>query len=300
MMEAQSPFPEHYFERDGLKRHYVDEGHGDPVVMVHGNPSWSFAFRHLVTELSRDHRTIVPDHIGCGLSDKPGDDRYRYTAESRVADLTALLDHLGIDSNVTLIVHDWGGMIGMGWAVRHIERIARLVVLNTAAFRLPKAKRLPFALWLTRNTPLGTFLVRGFNAFARGTARIGTKRAPMPQGVQEQYVAPYDSWAHRIATLRFVQDIPLKPGDPSWPLLEEVEAGLEKLHDKPMWIGWGERDFVFDRHFLEEWMRRFPRAEVHRFPDCGHYVFEDAREEIVRGIRAFVDAHPLTATSIAQ
>ncbi len=294
--EARSPFTPHFFDRDGLKMHTVDEGQGDPVVCVHGNPTWSYAFRHLIEDLRRDHRVLAPDHIGCGLSDKPGDDRYTYTAASRVADLEALLEDRGVRDDVTLIVHDWGGMIGLAWAVRHPERVRRIVLLNTGAFRLPSTKRLPFALWLTRS-PLGALLVRGGNAFARGTARIATKRAPLAAEVRAQYLAPYDSWANRIATLRFVQDIPLSPGDRAWPILEEVEAGLTTLADRPIWIGWGDRDIVFDHHFLAEWERRFPEAEVHRFADAGHFVFEDARDEIVAGVRAFLEAHPIRRTS---
>src|ERR1700730_9125742 len=125
------------FARDGLRLHYLDEGSGEPVVMVHGNPTWSFYYRNLVEALSGQYRTIALDQIGCGLSDKADDSKYSYTLESRVADLEALLDHLEVDREITLVVHDWGGMIGMTYAARHPERIARLVILNTAAFPLP-------------------------------------------------------------------------------------------------------------------------------------------------------------------
>src|SRR5436305_2156201 len=138
-----SAHPGRDFDRGGLRLHYLDEGDGEPVVMVHGNPTWSFYYRHLVEALSPSHRVIVPDHIGCGLSDKPDDSRYAYTLASRVDDLEALLEHLGIVKDITLVVHDWGGMIGMVYATRHPKRIRRLVVLNTAGFHLPQAKRFP-------------------------------------------------------------------------------------------------------------------------------------------------------------
>src|SRR5947209_19836323 len=160
----------HDFDREGLRLHCLDEGEGEPVVMVHGNPTWSFYYRGLVDGLRDSYRTIVPDHIGCGLSDKPDDSRYDYTLESRIADREALLDHLGLDRGLTLVVHDWGGAIGLGYATRHPERVSRLVILNTAAFHLPKTKAFPWPLWLCRDTPLGAFLVRGLNAFCRGTA----------------------------------------------------------------------------------------------------------------------------------
>ena len=163
--------PGHDLDLGGLRYHYLDEGGGEPVVMLHGNPSWSFSYRRLVDALAPTCRTIVPDHIGCGLSDKPGDAHYDYTLERRVRDLEALLDHLGIESGVTLVLHDWGGMIGMTYASRHPERISRLVLLNTAAFHLPPSKPFPWPLWACR-TPLGAWLVRGLNAFCR--ARRGS------------------------------------------------------------------------------------------------------------------------------
>ena len=268
-------------DRAGLRLHYLDEGQGEPVVMVHGNPTWSYFFRHLVEALKSTHRVIVPDQIGCGLSDKPDDSRYAYTLASRVDDLEALLDHLGVDRDVTLVVHDWGGMIGMAYAARHPERISSIVVMNTAAFHMPAAKSFPWALWFCRDTPIGSWLVRGLNGFALGTALIGCTKRRMPRQIRQAYVAPYDSWEHRIAIHRFVQDIPLRPGDRSYELVSWVQERLERLAAVPMLIIWGMKDFVFDRHFLNEWVRRFPSARVHRFPDGGHYILEDEPEQII-------------------
>lgn len=277
-----------YFDRDGLKLHYLDLGAGEPVVMLHGNPSWSFYYRHLAKELASSHRVIVPDHIGCGLSDKPGDNLYAYRLESRVDDLERLLDHLGLAENLTLVVHDWGGMIGFAYAHRHPERIKRLVVLNTAAFLLPEGKPLPLALRVVRNTPVGALMVRGFNAFSAAASHVGCKEHPMSAELRAAYQAPYDSWQNRIATLRFVQTIPLAPGDPDYALVRDVQDNLERFRGVPMLIGWGERDFVFDRHFLAEWRRRFPEAIVHTYPNAGHYVLEDAADRLVPLIRDFV------------
>ncbi|GAC1448129.1 MAG: alpha/beta fold hydrolase [Isosphaeraceae bacterium] len=278
----------------GLNYHYLDEGKGEPVVMVHGNPTWSYYYRNLVEALRDDYRVIVPDHIGCGRSDKPGDDRYEYTLENRIHDLETLIDHLGLGGDLTLVVHDWGGAIGLGFATRHPERVARLVILNTAAFHLPGTKRFPWALRVCRDTPLGAFAVRGLNAFCRGTAAIGCKHHPMPRSVREAYLAPYDSWANRRAIHRFVQDIPLRPGDRSHACLSAIEAGLDRFIDTPMLIAWGMRDFVFDRHFLDEWVRRFPSAEVRRFEEAGHYVLEDEGERIIPAVRAFLAANPVS------
>jgi haloalkane dehalogenase len=286
-LKSEYPFAGNYLDLDGLRYHYLDEGSGPPVLMVHGNPSWSFYYRNLVLSLKGSHRCIVPDHIGCGLSDKPGDDRYDYTLAQRVEDLDRLMRHLDLQEKITLVVHDWGGMIGMAWAVRNPERIGRIVVLNTAAFPLPAAKPFPFALRICRDTFVGTLLVRGLNAFARGAALVGCKRNPMPKDLRRLYCLPYDSWQNRIATLRFVQDIPLVPNDRGYDLITAVGDGIAQFRSLPMMILWGELDFVFDRHFLVEWQKRFPEAKVHSFPDCGHYILEDARDEVIPLIAAF-------------
>jgi pimeloyl-ACP methyl ester carboxylesterase len=211
----------------------------------------------------------------------------------RVDDLEMLLDHLKLCNNLTLILHDWGGMIGMAFAHRHPERIKRLVILNTAAFPMPQGKHLPWSLWLCRTPLIGPLLVRGLNAFCRGAVRYCVRK-PMADEVRIGYLAPYDSWRNRIAVLRFVQDIPLAPADRGFDLVKEVADDLHRFASLPMLICWGKHDFVFDHHFLDEWRRRFPAAEVHVFPDAGHYVLEDAGVEIVPLIRDFLRRHPLT------
>src|SRR5262249_25779117 len=157
-----------------------------------------------------------------------------------------LLTHLRIVHDITLVLHDWGGMIGATYAARHPDRIARLVILNTAAFHMPPSKSLPWALWLCRDTPLGAWAVRGLTAFARGTAMIGCTKKRLPRGLRAAYVAPYNSWNNRIAIYRFVQDIPLRPGDRSYDLVTWVQDRLPALASRPIFIGWGMRDFVFD------------------------------------------------------
>jgi haloalkane dehalogenase len=281
------PFGSNVMDLGGLRLHYLDEGEGEVVVAVHGNPTWSFYYRELVKGLRDRYRVIAPDHIGMGLSDRPDDASYPYTLERRVDDLSTFMDRLGLD-RVNLVVHDWGGAIGCAWAVRNPGRVARLVVLNTGAFHLPPGKPLPWQLWLVRNTPLGGLAVRGLNAFARGATRMACTRRPIPSEVRDAYCAPYDTWDNRRAVLRFVQDIPLRPGDPGYELVGEIADGLPRLADRPVMICWGDRDFVFDHHFLAEWQRIFPDAEVHRFADGGHYILEDYADEIVPLVRGFL------------
>ncbi|MDF1563064.1 MAG: alpha/beta fold hydrolase [Deltaproteobacteria bacterium] len=291
-MVRDYPFESNFLPRPGGRLHYLDEGPKDapPVLMVHGNPTWSYYYRHLVLALRESHRVIVPDHLGCGLSDKPAEGEYPFTLEARIADLEALMEQLEPLRPVKLVVHDWGGMIGSGWATRHPERVERLVVLNTAAFHRPAGKAIPWQLKLVRETPFGGLLVRGFNAFARGAVRSCVTETTLDAETREAYLAPYGSWQDRLAVLRFVEDIPLKRSHPSYDTVTEVEARLPALLEKPMRIYWGMRDFVFDGDYLAEWERRFPRAEVHRFEAAGHYVLEDRREAIVAGVREFFGA----------
>jgi haloalkane dehalogenase len=260
---------------------YVDEGAGPPVVMVHGNPTWSIYFRHLIAALRGSHRVIVPDHMGCGLSDKP--QTYPYRLSNHIENLTLLLRHLDLGP-VDLVVHDWGGAIGMGWATRYPELVRRIVVLNTAAFLSP---RLPLRIAVCRIPVFGDLALRGLNAFARAATSMAVAQ-PMGVELRRAYLLPYNSWANRIAQLRFVQDIPLRPAHPTWPVVDGIDRELATLRGKPMQILWGGKDWCFDDHFLAGWLGRFPAAQAFRFDHAGHYVLEDAHEEIApRVVRFF-------------
>jgi haloalkane dehalogenase len=286
------PFASRYVEVNGRRMHYVDEGRGDPLVMLHGNPTWSFYFREIIKGLVPDARCIAPDHIGCGLSDRPSDAEYGFRLRDRVDDLEAFLAGLALDRPLTLVVHDWGGMIGAAWAVRHPERVARLVVLNTAAFLKPHWKPLPWALRFVRGVPLvAEPAVLHLNLFARSAAWSASARGLSP-AARRGLLAPYGSPRNRLATLRFVQDIPLSPDDPSYALAALTDQGLDRLRAKPLLVCWGERDFVFDLDYLAEWQRRFPHAETHRFPQAGHYLLEDEPGPVLDRIRGFLARTP--------
>lgn len=298
MVKKLYPFKSNFLKIDDINFHYLDEGRGNPVIMLHGNPTWSFYFRELIMALRDSYRVIVPDHIGCGLSDKPNDGTYNYTLNQRVNDLEALLEHLKITSNITLILHDWGGMIGMAYAVKYPKKINKFIIMNTSAFHLPKSKKLPWQLWVCRNTALGDFLVRGLNAFCIGTVNTACKKEKMPEKIRDAYLAPYNSWANRIAVLRFVQDIPLKSSDPAYSLVSEIENNLVKFKNMPFLILWGEMDFVFDHHFLKVWKQNFPDAEIHCFPDAGHYILEDEKEKIIPLVKDFLKRNEKWLTAI--
>jgi cis-3-alkyl-4-acyloxetan-2-one decarboxylase len=275
---SEYPFAPHFHQVDGGALHYVDEGprDGEVVLCVHGNPTWSFYYRRLIRALSGDRRVIAPDHIGCGLSDKPQDWSYR------LADHIANLERLVLDldlENIHLVVHDWGGAIGTGVAVKHPERFRSISASNTAAF---PSQRIPTRIDVCRLPVFGPLAIRGLNAFARAaTVMAVEKRERMTTAVRAGYLAPYGTWQDRIATLRFVQDIPLSPKHPSHATLCEIDAGLSRLAHLPVNLYWGERDWCFTPEFRREWQARFPDAQVLAIEDAGHYVLEDAHEEII-------------------
>lgn len=293
LIKEYYPYRGRYLQLGKARMHYLDEGQGSVLLALHGNPTWSIYYRHLVEGLRDSYRLVVPDHIGCGLSDMPGDDDYSYRLEQRVRDVESLVAHLGL-SSITLVLHDWGGMIGLAFACRNPQLVKRIVLMNSAGFGLPPQKTFPLALTLSRSDNLGAVLVRGFNAFALTASYICCQKQSMPAPLRRAYRAPYDSWQHRRAVHRFVQDIPLKESDPSWKLINFVSDHLVSLQDKPLLIIWGEKDFVFDRKFLDEWRRRWPQAEIHSYPDGGHYILEDLGDEAVGLIRNFLE-RPLQA-----
>lgn len=292
-LESEFPFDSHSMTVTGARMNYLDEGgvgqgDGEVFLFVHGNPTWSFAWRKIIPEVAKSARAIAVDHIGCGLSEKPLD--YDYSLEQRITALCELVTKLDL-KRITLVAHDWGGAIGMGAAGRMPERFSRFVLMNTGAFR---SKQIPLRIAVCRISILGTLALRGLNAFSRAALTMAVaKRDRMTTAVRQGYLAPYDSWRNRIAVDAFVKDIPLRPSHRSWKTLVGVEEGLSHFAGHPMLLVWGEQDWCFTTDFLDEFERRFPQAQTLRIPDAGHYVFEDAHEQIVPRLREFVEAHPL-------
>lgn len=275
------PFAQRWLDLPHGRMHYLDEGHGPPVIMLHGNPTWSFYYRRLIAALREHHRVIVPDHLGCGFSDKPQDYAYRLT--DHIDNLGQLVRHLGL-AEADLVLHDWGGAIGMGMAVQRVLRVRRIVVLNTAAFL---SRHVPLRIAACKLPIVGDIAIRGLNAFAGMATWMAVERRLEPL-VRQGYLLPYQSYHDRIANLRFVQDIPLHPGHPTWPVIDGIDRQLAMFRDTPMLILWGGKDWCFSDHFLAGWMQRFPNAAVRRFDDAGHYVLEDAHEQIVPAVARFL------------
>lgn len=284
-MAREYPFtPRTMRSSQGARMSYLDEGGpaSEAVLMLHGNPTWSYYYRHLVRALMPRHRCIAPDHIGMGTSEKP--ENYDYTLHRRIADIETLVAALQL-KRVHLVVHDWGGAIGFGFAARHPELIGRIVILNTAAFA---SKRIPLRIALCKVPGLGSLLVRGANGFAWPATWMAMHRRPLRPEEKRGYLWPYDSWAHRVAVSAFVRDIPLRTSHPSWAALQEAERGLVRFQDRPAMVAWGGCDFCFNDHFLARWRTFLPQADVTRLADAGHYVLDDAREDVIPRIMAFL------------
>lgn len=279
------PFADHYLTIDAVRYHYIDEGAGDPVLMIHGNPTWSFYYRRLIRAFSNTRRCIAVDHVGCGLSDKPI--QYDYSLSRHVENLKRLIAELDLQ-RVTLVVHDWGGAIGMGAFADQPERVERLIVLNTAAFR---SQEIPLRIAVCRIPIFGALAVRGLNGFARAAIHMATSKPErMTPAVRAGYLAPYHDWASRVAVHRFVMDIPLKPSHPSYKTLQSIEESLPRFADKPMLLAWGMDDWCFTPRFLDRWIEFFPHARVERLESAGHYVLEDAHEQIIPLARDFMES----------
>ena len=259
---------------------YVEAGEGPPVLFVHGNPTWSWLYRRPMAELAGGRRCVAVDHVGMGRSDKPAD--YAYRLDRHAENLLALVRELDL-REITLVVHDWGGPIGLLAAVREPGRFSKLAISNTAAFR---SDRMPWQIGLARS-PVGGMLVRGPNLFVRGLMRQGVADpAKMSEEARRGYFWPYPNWADRIALHRFVKDVPTTPNHPSWPHLLEAEEGLPSLKDKPTLLLWGERDWCFGPPFLAEFQDRMPWAETVALP-AGHLLMEDEPERYCGALKDF-------------
>ena len=284
------PFDSHFLTfADGLRYHYVDESSVDqdrPVLlMVHGNPTWSYFWRHLVTQFRDRNRCVAIDHIGCGLSDKPDEDEYPFTLERRITDLVQLIEHLDL-KRITLIAHDWGGAIGMGAAVRLPERFEQFVFMNTAAFR---STQCPMRIRLCRVPFFGRLAIQGLNLFALGTLWMAlAKRKNLTPAVSSAFLAPYNSWSRRLAIYRFVQDIPLSPRHPSYGTLLKVEESLSMFREHRVCLIWGMLDWCFSPEYIKRFLQFFPEADVHRLEKAHHLLLEDAPEDVAAALEMFL------------
>ncbi len=273
------PFrPNYIMTGGGLRMHYVDEGQGSVILFLHACPMWSFFFRRLIRALSGKYRVVAPDHVGYGLSDKPGD--YDYRLDSHVDNLERLVEQLGI-RKMTLVMHGWGATIGCAYAVRHPGRIANLIVMNSMAFT---GYSLPLRLKFYRAWP---WLARRF-FFYRNMMFSGMEK--LSRSVRAGYMLPYQNERDRIAILKFISELPCHPEDRSYESIVGIEHGFPFLRDCPTCIIWASDDWLYPERYLCVWLRFCPGAKVFRIPGTGRYVAEEAPDQLLSAVTTFLDS----------
>ena len=273
------PFEARAFEVPAGTMRYVDEGQGEPIVMVHGNPTWSFVYRTLIQRLSGQFRCISPDHLGFGQSDKPY--AWSYLPRDHAANLTLLLDSLDLEG-ITLVVQDWGGPIGLSYAIEHPERVKRLVILNTWMWSV-RDQFYYQAFSGMMGGPIGRPLCRHFNLFTRAVVPMAYgNRAKLTKEIHRHYYAPHPTGESRKGTWVFPRQI---IGSSDW--LADLWSRRDRIASKPALIAWGMKDIAFREQELQRWITLFPDAPVTRFPGAGHYVQDEEGDAIAPLIANF-------------
>ena len=288
--EGSFNFAPHYHHVNGFEMHFVDEGRGEPIVLVHGDPTWGYLYRTFIPILSQHRRCIVPDHMGMGKSGIPRNP-YPYRLRHHVANLEALLLHLDLHQ-MTLVLHDLGGPVGLGFATRHPDRIKRLVLMNTWAFAPCPGGPLPRLLELIRSERGERFVLEK-NGYLE-PALVGTTHRPenLTKTVLDAYRAPFPTPESRLALLCWSRDIPVHETDPSYLEMKRIEEALVRFIGTPILLVWGMRDPVLPESVLRTWQRIYPQATAAEIEDASHFLQEDAPQRIMLCIAEFLEAHP--------
>jgi len=267
-----------YLDQDGLRMHYVDEGEGEPLLLLHGEPTWAFLYRKLIAQLAEVGRVVAPDYFGFGRSDKPTHVE-DYSYDFHYGSVERLTEELDLH-DMTVVVQDWGGPIGLRLAVEHPERVARLVILNTGigAGRAPSDEWLRFREFVRR---VGTDLVPG------QLVRISCV-SELPEEVVEGYNAPYPVPESKAGVLAFPELVPTEVDHPSAAAMLEVRAGLERW-EKPALVLFSDSDPIFSVTAAERMAERIPGAGPAEIVEgAGHFLQEDKGEEIAERIVRFL------------
>jgi haloalkane dehalogenase len=284
------PFAPHYAQINGFAMHYADEGQGEPVLMLHGDPTWGYLYRQFIPALARDHRCIVPDHMGMGKSEVVSDPT-RSHLRQHIDNLDALVLRLDLRA-ITLVAHDWGGPVGLGMAVRQPERIKRLVLMNTWAFAPWPGGPLPRMLSIIRSERGEAFVLKR-NGYLE-PAITGTTNYPerLTETAMDAYRAPFPTPESRIAMLYWSRDIPVQETDRSFATMRRIEDGLSRFAATPTLLIWGMCDPVLPPSVLHHWQRVLPHAQTVAIEDASHFLQEDAPERIVDAIATFIASNP--------
>jgi len=271
-------FEPHYVEQDGLRMHYLDEGEGAPVLLLHGEPTWAYLYRKVIPEVARVARCVAPDYLGFGRSDKPVE-REWYSYDAHSASLARFVDELDL-RDVTVVMQDWGGPLGMRLAVEHPDRIARLVVLNTGIY----SGRPPSDTWLD----FREFVRRTGTEFPVGLLIRRTCTTELPDDVVAAYDAPFPTPESKTGVVMFPEQVPTEPGHPSAAKMLEVRERLRSW-DRPALVFFGDSDPIFAPRVAERIAELIPGAELQEpVAGAGHFLQEDAGEEVGQRIAAWL------------
>ena len=266
----------------GARVHYVDEGQGETLLFLHGNPSWSFQWRDLIRGLRGSYRCVALDYPGFGLSEAPAGFGFTPREESLVVE--EFVDRLGL-RDVTLVMHDWGGPIGLALAGRRPELVRRVVLGSTWAWRtstgVPRGK-----FSVVAGGPLGEFVQMNFNGFASLAITHGIVRA-LPPDVADVYLRPFRPLGRRGIAAFYPGQITA-----ATEFFAEVEAALPRVAGKKALIFWALQDTGFPRGDLARLEETFPNHKTIELPNANHFFFEDAADEMIPQIRAFVSSDP--------
>jgi haloalkane dehalogenase len=275
------PFTSHYFDSVDGRMHYVDEGVGTPVVFVHGTPTWSFLYRHLIARLAPRHRVIAVDHLGFGLSDKPAAAPYEPSDHARR--LMSFLDVLNV-FGATLVVHDFGGPIGLSAALAQPERIERLVLFNTWMWSVDDDPTIARGARIAGSW-IGRLLYRYLNFPVKTLMpRVLGDRSVLTPEIHRHYAAPLATPDERMGAWGCARAL---LGAGAW--FDRLWADRARLRGKPMLLLWGLKDPTFGPAYLERWRREFPEAEVHTFAASGHFVPEESPAQVGPVLERFVE-----------
>jgi haloalkane dehalogenase len=270
------PFKSHFYKTSRGKMHYVDEGKGEPVVFIHGNPSWSFQFRNVIKKLSKSNRCIAPDMIGFGLSDKPQD--FSYLPEEQAKIIDDFLEYLDL-RDITIVVGDWGGPIGLSYAIKHPDRIKNIVITNTWLWSV-KSDWYYQAFSKFVGGPIGKLLIDRRNFFARDIVKMASGIKPSKE-VHMHYLKPLENNKERKGSWVF-------PGQVvgSWKWLDSLWKKSKVLENKKILLAWGMKDIAFREKELNTWKKAFPDSRVVRYSDTGHFVAEERPGDLAKEINS--------------
>ena len=272
------PFDHQFFDAGPGRMHYVDEGEGQPILFLHGNPTWSFLYRHLIAGLSGEYRCVAPDYLGFGLSEKPRGWSYRPSAHART--IERLVADLDLE-DLVLVVHDWGGPIGASLAAGHPEKVRGFVVQNTFAWPLDSIRMRAFSRALGGR--VAHPLVRRYNVFADHVMRVAFADRSKLAPVHDQYLRPLATPDDREGSWVFPREL---TGSRRW--LETLWQQRDRWAGKPALLAWGTQDFTFGDDALRRWQALFPDADTIRF-EVGHYVAEEVGQRLVDPVWKFLN-----------